>query len=89
MPAQRIHQNASRHFLPNSRQRQQEGFGILIAHLAQWLQRWFAELFNDDVEKIADRLRFLVRQAAADDRPRNIFGRRFGNPQVGGEGVFQ
>ena len=41
------------------------------------------------VEKIADRLGFLVRQAAADDRPRDIFGRRLGDVQVGGESFFQ
>lgn len=89
LPAQRIHQNASRNFLADSRQRQQESFGILVAHLAQWLQSRFAELCHDDVEKIADRLRFLVRQSAADDRPRDIFGGRFGDVQVGGESFFQ
>jgi len=89
VPAQRIHQNAARHFLADSRQRQQESFSILVAHLAQWLQRWLAKLYHDDVEKIANRLRLLVRQTAADDRPRNIFGWRFGDVQVSREGFFQ
>ena len=89
LPAQRIHQNAARHFFADSRQRQQEGFGIFVAHLAQRLQRRLAELCHDDIEQLADRLGFLVRQPAADDRPRDIFGGRFGDVQVSGEGFFQ
>ena len=86
---QRIHHHAARHFFANSRQRQQKSFGLLIAHLAQRLQRRLAELFHNDVEQIADRTRFLVRQAATRDRPRDIFGGRFGDLVMGGEGFFQ
>ncbi len=89
LPVQRVHQNAARHFFANPRQRQQKIFRIFVAHLAQWLESRFAELVHDDVEKIADRLRFLVRQSTTDDRPRDIFGGRFGDMQMRGESLFQ
>lgn len=89
LPAQRIHQNAARNFLPDPRQRQQKGFRILVAHRVQRFQSRLAEPCHDDVEKLADRRCLLVRQAAAGDGPRNIFGRRFGDSQVGGEGFLQ
>lgn len=46
-------------------------------------------IFYDDIEKIADCLCFLVRQATANDRSCNIFGGCLGNVQVGGKGFFQ
>ena len=60
LPAQRVHQNATRNFLPDSRQQQQKRFGILVVHRTQWLESRLAKLRHDDVEKIADRMRFLV-----------------------------
>ena len=86
LPAQRIHQNAARRFLPHTRQRQQEFFFV---HRAQRLERRLTKLRHDDVEKVADRTGFLVRQAAAGDGSRDIFGGRFGDLQVGGVGFFQ
>ena len=68
LPAQRIHQNATRHFLADSRQRQQKSFGIRVAHLAQRFQRRLAKLRHDHIEQLADRLGFLIRQATAEDR---------------------
>lgn len=89
LPVQRIHQNASRHFLADTRQRQQKLLGLRIAHLVQMLQRRLAEFVHDDVEQFAYGAGLLVRQSAAGDRPRNIFGGRFGDSQVGGKGFFQ
>ena len=44
LPAQRIHQNAACHFFAYARQRQQKSFGILVAHLAQWIQSRLGDL---------------------------------------------
>ena len=89
LSSQRIHQNASRRFLPHPWQRQQKRFGLLVTHPTQCLERWRAKPRHDHIEKIADRPGLLVRQAAAGDRPRDIFGGRFGNVQVGWKGFFQ
>ena len=89
LPIQRVHQDTARNFFAHTGQRQQKRFCLLVAHRAQRFEVWRAEPRHDSVQQIADRFGFLVGQPTSCDGPGNVFGGRFGDLEVCGEGFFQ